>query len=142
MRARTVNESQNFERGTNPKKAMGIGGLDLRKEYEERLDELKMSISGMEVQANEDWFNYIRKTLVGTQITAYMTQLMSINTKTGESSKKRHKGDISIEVQDVKPSPDFTEGLAKHMMTMPKLIVADMENNMYELVLNQKIHFE
>lgn len=51
MRAKTINEVQNFERGIPPKAALEVGGIALGKE-----------LWGRKLQYREDWTNYIIKT--------------------------------------------------------------------------------
>jgi hypothetical protein len=41
MRAKTINEVQNFERGIDPKQSMDIGGIDIPQTYRDIMDEPK-----------------------------------------------------------------------------------------------------
>lgn len=143
MRARTVNEDVNFERGQNPKESMGIGGLDLAEEFDERLDGLKMQIGGIKVTEDEEWYEYLKKTLVGKNITAELTLMPTMHVKTKKMSGKRETGKFSIKVKDI----DITDNLSdivdsNFTRSYPKIIVADSKNNIYEMKMNQKIHFD
>ena len=154
MRARTVNEAQEFERGKNPKQALGVGGLDLGKDYEERIEEYKMSISGTTLSHTDEWIEFLRDTLVDRTITAKMKMLRTFSVK-GDKPEPVNKpnADFSlreqtIQVQDLKPSwgtgEDFSVHIGERLLTPtpPKLILASMDNDIYEMPLDQKIHFE
>jgi len=143
MRAKFVNEVQNFERGKSPRSAMGIGGVDLKKEFEEKLNDLQQQISGNKANADEDWEEFLRKTFVGKKITSYMRKLISIDTKTGKTKPwKSEKEDYTIVVQDIKPGDELSNAVDRPQFYSGNLIVADMENNMYEISLNQKVYIE
>ena len=154
MRARTVNEAQEFERGKNPRQALGVGGLDLSKDYEDRVEEYKMSISGTTLSHTDEWIEFLRDTLIDRTITAKMKMLRTFSIG-GDKPKPVNKPDAdfslkeqTIQVQDVKPSwgagDDFSIHIGDRMLTPspPKLIIASMDNDIYEMSLNQKIYFE
>jgi hypothetical protein len=143
MRAKTVNEDVNFERGRNPKESMGIGGLELSEEFEERMDQLKMKVDGIKATEDEDWINYLEETFIGKKITAEMTTMPFMNLKSKEMSGKRETGKFSIEVQDIKLTDNLSDIMDSPITrSYPKIIVADMENNIYEMKMNQKIYFD
>jgi hypothetical protein len=48
MRAKTINETQNFERGINPKESMNIGGFNLGHVYNETI-----------LKAEREWKKYL-----------------------------------------------------------------------------------
>ena len=107
------------------------------------MDDLKMEIGGLTVTADENWYNYVRKMLIGKKITAELTTMPSMNIKTKKMSCQRTTGKFSIEVQDLKLTDNLSDMLNSPITrNYPKIIVADMENKIYELKMNQKIHFE
>lgn len=143
MRAKSVNETQNFERGKDPKKTLGIGGINLFDRYEEDLNDLKMSLSMTKLTTNEEWEDFLVKTLVGKTITANMNKLATVS-KEGTTASKAEKGEFTITIKDVNPSEDFSDALDRNFSVLPIIILADEQNNMYTLVLREgeKIHFE
>ena len=144
MRAKTVNEEQNFERGQNPKKAMGIGGLDLKDKFEEMVEDLETDISMTKLTANEGWEEFLKKSLIGKKITSEMTKMPVISIKggkPGKMSEKRITDEFTVVIQDVKSSNELQYALDKFSQ-YPSLIIADIENNLYELALKNKIYFD
>lgn len=146
MRERTVNEDQHFERGRNPKTSMGIGGINLLDELSSRIDELEYEI-GMSVRsADEEWKEWLSKTLVGKTITAKMTHHPAVNTKSGESIKSKGSWEFTIKVQDALPGDDIAKIQDKSTYTAPaedqNIIVADMDNNIYSIKITNKIHID
>jgi hypothetical protein len=143
MRAKTVNEDNNFERGRNPKAAIGIGGINLFEIYQEKMDDLNNEIAMTKFHANEEWSEFLTKTFVGKKITAHMTRMVTFNIKTKERSLDGQKsGEFTIEVQDIKPSEDFSDFIGRNVNIAPQVIVADMDNKIYTMRLGQKIHIE
>jgi len=149
-----INEAQEFERGKNPKKALGVGGLDLGSDYERRIEDYKMAISGATVSHTDEWIEFLKDNLRGKEITAEMKMLRTFSVG-GDKPKPINKSDAdfskreqTITVQDVKPSWGMGDDFSVHIggsplsASPPKLIVADMENNIYEMPINQKIYFE
>jgi len=138
MQAKKVFEVQNFERGKSPKRALDLGGVDLSKEIEQRLEDLKEKKREAEIHANQDWDMFLQETLVGKKITAKMTSMpswkMTKDGKMGEKIGSRETKEFTITVQDIQ-SDDLSEMLAA-------VIVADMDNKMYQLFLKDKIYFE
>ena len=59
MRAKTINELQDFERGVDPRAAMGIGGIN----FNERFNNF-----------SEEWKTSIEKAVLGKSITARMKE--------------------------------------------------------------------
>jgi hypothetical protein len=143
MRAKTVNEDNNFERGKNPKAAIGIGGINLSEIYQEKMDDLFNEIAMTKFHANEEWSEFLTKTFVGKKITAHMTRMVTFNLKTKERSLDGQKsGEFTIEVQDIKPSEDFSDFIGRNVNIAPQVIVADTDNKMYTMRLGQKIFIE
>jgi hypothetical protein len=143
MRAKTVNEDQNFERGKNVKAAIGIGGVDVKDIYDEKKDDLLRQISMAKTNADEEWEEFLVKTFRGKKITALMTRMTTFNLTTKERSQEGQKtGEFTIEVQDIKPSGALSEALDRNFEISPQVIVADMDNKIYSMKLNQKIYIE
>jgi len=143
MRAKTVNEEVNFERGKSPKATMDIGGIDLAEKFKDRLNDLEMEIGGVKVTADEEWYEYVKETLVGKRITAEMVRMQTMDIKTGKMQGTQKRGDFTIEVQDIQLSDNLSDIVdSTFSRSIPRIIVADMENNMYQMSMNQKIHFD
>jgi hypothetical protein len=141
MRAKTVNEDNNFERGRNPKAAIGVGGINLSEIYQEKMEELERDIAITKSHANEEWSEFLTKTFVGKKITAHMTRMVTFNLKTKKRSLDDQKsGEFAIEVQDIKLSEDFSDFIGRHVNITPNAIVADTEGKIYAMGLNQKIY--
>ena len=144
MRAKAVNEEKvNFERGRNPKAGLGIGGIHLDKKFLDRLNDLEMELGGVKVNADEEWHEYLKDLLVGKRITAEMTKLHTMNMKTKKMQGESKTGEFSIEVQDIQLSDNLSDIISSTISrSLPTIIVADMENNMYSMKMSQKIYFE
>jgi len=148
MRAKAVNEIQNFEKGQNPKKAMGIGGLDLSQDYQRRIDDYMQAIDGITLSHTDEWKEFLKDTLVGKTITAELKKMPSMNAKTGKTSGSHERGEFTIKVKDVMPTWGMGDDFSVHnsgsplSTSPPTLIVADMDNNMYQMSMNQKIQFD
>lgn len=138
MQAKKVFEVQNFQRGQSPKKALDLGGIELSKESQKRLESLKERKKEAEVEANQDWDMFLQETLVGKKITAVMTSMPTFKVKKegglGEQVGKREIKEFTITVQDIQ-SDDLSEMLLS-------IVVADMDNKLYNLHLKDKIYFE
>jgi hypothetical protein len=143
MRARFVNEVQNFERGQDPKKSMGIGGINLFDQYEDKIDDLEAALSMTKLSASEEWGEHLRKLLVGKTITANMNKLPSISNK-GIPGTKYERGEFTITIQDVKPGESLEDALDRNFQVTPQLILADEKNNIYsmKIIEGEKIYFE
>jgi hypothetical protein len=138
MQAKKVFEVQNFQRGQSPKKALDLGGMILGKESEKRLEDLKERKREAEIHANQDWDMFLQETLAGKKITAKMTSMPHFKVKPdggiGEQVGKRETKEFTITVQDIQ-SDDLSELLLS-------VVIADMDNKMYNLHLSDKIYFE
>jgi len=138
MQAKKVFEVQNFERGQSPKRALDLGGVDLSKQIEQRLEDLKERKREVEIEANQNWDMFLQETLVGKKITAKMTSMPSwkVNKDGGIGQKvgTRETKEFTITIQDVN-SDDLSEMLMA-------IVVADTDNKMYQLYLKDKIYFE
>ena len=138
MQAKKVFEVQNFERGKNPKSSMDLGGINLESQVQERLKKLNEIKGEAAVTANQDWDMFLQETLVGKKITAIMTSMPTFKVKKeggiGEQVGKRETKEFTIIVQDLQ-SDDLSEILST-------IVIADTDNKMYNLHLNNKIYFE
>lgn len=134
MKARLVEDTQHFERGQNPKAAMGIGGIILEKEKQKRFEKMKEAQKDAEHIANQDWEMYLQETLIGKKITAKMTSLSTLNVKTHEMSGTRETKEFTVVVEDIS-----TDNLGELLLN---IVIADTDHKMYSLSLNQKIYME
>lgn len=144
MRAKKVNESQNFERGQGTKKALGLGGLNLEELLDERVEDLEMQLSMTKLTADEEWEEFLRKTLIGKKITSEMTKLPVVSMKgekLGPMLGERITDEFTIIIQDVKSSSKLSEALGQ-FSTYLSLIIADSNKNLYELKIKDKIYFD
>jgi hypothetical protein len=141
MQAKKVFEAQHFERGRSPKASMDIGGIDLFKEASQRLEDLTEKKKDLDIEYNGDWEKFLHETLVGKKITAIMTSMPSFKIKPegglGEKVGKRETKEFTITVQDVR-----SENLENFRDARANIIVADMDNKIYQLYINNKIYFE
>jgi len=134
MQAKKVFEVQNFERGKNPRATLDLGGIVLEKEKRKKHQEMKDAQKDAEVIANQQWEMYLQEILVGKKITAKMTSLPTMNVKTHVMTGKRETKDFTITVQDIS-TQELTDLLIN-------IVLADTENNMYAISLDEKIYFE
>jgi hypothetical protein len=118
---------------------LDLGGVDLSKQVEQRLKDLKERKKEAEIEANQNWDMFLQETLVGKKITAKMTSMPSwkVNKEGGIGEKigNRETKEFTITVQDVN-SGDLSE------MQLMAVVVADTNNKMYQLYLKDKIYFE
>jgi hypothetical protein len=68
MKARLVEDKQNFERGQNPRASMDIGGIVLEKEKRLKHEAMKEAQKDAEIVANQEWEMYLQETLVGKKL--------------------------------------------------------------------------
>jgi len=143
MRAKTVNEDNNFERGRNPKAAIGIGGINLFDIYAEKMEELEREISMSKINSDTEWEEYLRNTFVGKKVTANMTRMVTFDLKSANKSLDGQKsGEFTIEVQDIRPGESFSGAIGRNVTIFPQAIIADTEGKIYTMRLNQKIYIE
>jgi hypothetical protein len=116
MRALTINEIQKFERGLNPKAAMGTGGLKLEDAFNTLI---KPSI--------EKWEAYITKTLVGKLVSGTFLKF----------DKDMHAGGKAgwREVTET-----FRVNSITNWEPDGTINVKDVEGVSYVISINQKIH--
>jgi hypothetical protein len=111
MRAITINERINhFERGLNPKAAMGVGGLTLDNAYDTIIK-----------AAIEKWDAYLQKNLVGKRISGKFLRFNGKNWEDTENITFRVNRIVNWEVEG-------------------DINVKDDEDNTYAININQKIH--
>ena len=148
MRAKTINEVQNFERGQNPKRALGIGGFDLSADYNIRMEDFKKEVEESAKDYKDTWVEFLRKNLIGKTITAKLTSMPGINKETGKTTGKRETGEFTIILKDILPSYSMGDDFSIHLSgsplsgSLPTLIVADNNNKLYQMDMNQKISVE
>ena len=83
MRAKTINEDNNFERGLDPKDAMGIGGIVLEDKYFD-----------MVVKAKQKWNKYLG-TFVGKTVSVYLDPDRYASVTTSNERKTIKVTDVS-----------------------------------------------
>jgi hypothetical protein len=113
MRAKSVN----FERGVDPKEAMGIGGVDFTKEF---------------LLLFKKWKDDVEKALTGKNISAVLRRLQS-DGRFGEFEKGTIKVQLFLGISDTQCTSSKTGG--------PLYIckVQDEDGEVYEIYLDQKI---
>jgi hypothetical protein len=112
MRAKTVNEEQNFERGVHPKQALGLGGINLaRQKYD------------MKKKLQQDWDFFLTTILDGKTISAHMNKI-------------REKG-VAIEDQwgDYTVKVDIWD---QEDINSPSIFIETKDNDTYILPINDK----
>jgi len=143
MRAKTINEDQKFERGKDPKSSMNIGGINIYDEYDSKVEALEMALQVERINADNEWSEYLEKTFNGKRITAIMRKLPSLsreklNVKTIDNEAR----EFTIVVQDTNSSQALSDGAGRGGYNIvPTIIIADTDNNMYSMKINQKIYF-
>ena len=146
MRAKSVNESQNFERGKNPKTALGLGGIVIEKELGTRIDELEYEMAMAAKATGEEYVEWLRKTFVGKTITAEMQHHSPMNPDTKKIQKSKGSGEFTIKVKDILPSDSIEEMMNKENFTAPvenqSVIVASTEGDIYSIKVKTKIYVD
>jgi hypothetical protein len=121
MRAKTINELQDFERGLDPRATMEIGGINFNQKFNDFVDQWEISIE---------------KTLVGKTITAKMKKFWT--EKGGRSMEGRlQKQTIKLAEIDIS-MPESFQG--SNMFFNSYLTAEDGQR--YEMDLNQKIYIK
>jgi len=119
MRAKTINEELDFERGVDPRASMEIGGINFNKKFNELVDE---------------WIASMEKALVGKTITAVMTKFW---TERGGISKEGRTQKQTIKLAEIDISmPQSFQGTN---MFFRMYLTSDDEQR-YRMDLNQKIY--
>ena len=141
-----IKESVNFERGKNPKSALGVGGVVLVNELEEKVEELEYQIA-MEVKGvSDEWAEWLRDTFVGKTITAQMHHHPAMNMETKKNSPSKGSGEFTIEVQDIVPGDSIEDMFDKEKYARPiteqTVMVVDTDNNIYSIKVKDKIYIE
>jgi len=112
MKAKFVNEEQNFERGVHPKQALGLGGINLsRTRYD------------MKKKLQQDWDFLLTTYLDGKTITARMNKI--------RDKGKEIEGDwgdytVTVDVWDMED------------INSPSIFIQTRENDMYVLPIDDK----
>lgn len=138
MKAKKINEVQNFERTSSPKKALDLGGIILASDLEKRIEKFNNDKKELIANANEEWNSILEKTFLGKTITATLQKLPKISTVTGNVEGKSETREFTITVKDILVTNNpFEERISSN------IIIADEENNIYSLRdLNKKIYFK
>lgn len=110
MRAFTINELMRFERGLNPKAAMGTGGVQLDDAF-----------NAIIKSAIEKWDAYLVKNLVGKRISGKFLKFNGSSWKETENITFRINQIVNWEIEG-------------------DINVKDDEDNLYAININQKIH--
>jgi hypothetical protein len=118
MRAKTINEEQNFERGLDPRASMDIGGIDFGKQF------AKMS---------EEWEEKVKKSIEGKTITASMTELK----QNGTEGRTKKQTAMVKEVDNI-----YTMGFMGGNESNWNLVIETPEGVRYSLTLDQKIYIK
>ena len=143
---RNVNEAQNFERGKNPKTALGLGGVVLENKLGTRIDELEYEMAMVAKAAGEEYAEWLRKTFVGKTITAEMQNHPRMNPKTKKTSPSKGSGEFTIKVQDMLPGDSIEDMMNKENFTgsveNQSVIVASTEGDIYSIKVRNKIYVE
>ena len=135
MRAKTINEANNFTRGMNPKAAMGIGGINLHDERQRRLEDFDNKIEKVKDKANKEWQNRLQNLFVGKTITAFMQKLASFDKNTMKQRNRSETKNFTIKVADV---------MCEKIDDMSSCIIADTDHNVYSIKfhIDQIIHID
>lgn len=114
MRALTINELMRFERGLNPKAAMGIGGVDLQNAFNQILKD-----------PIDKWEKFIVKTLVGKRVSGSF--LVFRTTEHGRKWVPIENATITVkEIKSWERDGDIN--------------LVDETGDTYSIQLNKKIH--
>ena len=122
MRAKTINEDNNFTRGMSPKAAMGVGGIVFKDIIEQRRKKLDWEKEKLTHAADKKWQADLRKMLVGKTITGHMQKLPMIDKNNNTVGKSEWKT-FTIVVQDV----------LMEKLEDSSIIIGDMNNNLYSI---------
>lgn len=118
MRAKTVNEDQNFERGKDPKASLGIGGVEFTKQLGNLVKEWEIGVG---------------KSVLGKTITAIMYELQP----NGYDGIEETKTVNVTEIDNI-----YTLGMMGTRNFNYHLIVKTDNGKRYCMDLDQKIYIE
>jgi len=118
MRAKTINEEQNFERGLDPKQSMDIGGIDFSKQLGELVRE---------------WEKNVGKSVLGKTITAIMYELRP----NGSDGIEKTQTITVTEIDNL-----YTLGMMGANNSNYNLIVETDNGKRYCMGLDQKIYIK
>jgi hypothetical protein len=118
MRAKTINEVQDFERGIDPRASMDLGGIKFTTQLYEFVNQ---------------WEENVQKTLIGRTITAVMTEL-----KSGGNEGRTKKQTVTVkEIDNI-----YTLGyMGEENSNWHIVIIAD-DKKRYNFSLDQKIYIK
>lgn len=118
MRAKTINEEQNFERGKDPRASMDIGGIKFTTQLYEFV---------------KQWEENIQKTLEGRTITAVMRELKS----DGNEGRTKNQTVSVKEIDNI-----YTLGYMGENNSNWHIIVITDDKKRYNFSLDQKIYIK
>jgi hypothetical protein len=143
MRAKSIFENQNFERSGNAKSSMKVGGIIPRIKFDEFVEEFHSQVSMAAVQSDEAWEDYLLDTFLGKTITGKMVKMPTINTSDGRMSGKRETGEFTITVKDIRTTDSLSTVAPPGNNERPlSILLADSENNMYEMRPSEKYYIK
>jgi len=120
MRAKTINEIQNFERGLSPRAAMEIGGVN----FNDMLYELE-----------QEGFQKLKNSIEGKTITVFAEKIMDAG---GKQNRKEARFTIHVNELETGLNLDHWKG----NQSVFWIIVNDIDGNRYKFILDQKIYIE
>lgn len=113
MRAKFINEEQNFERGIHPKEALGLGGFNLARQK-----------SDMKKKFRDDWYFFLETILTGKTISGRMNKIRD----NGKELEGLNWGNYTVEV-DEWDQADIDD---------PGIYITTKDNDMYILPIDDK----
>lgn len=126
--------NEKFTEDTDPISDMGIGGIVLRNDWEERRKQLEKDKEKLVKDADKDWIKYLKKLLVGKRITGFMQILPTFSKDMSRQIRKSSSGKMTIKVVDVVVSNSIEKDWGD------SIILADDQSIIYKLELKEKIH--
>jgi len=76
-----VDETQHFQRGLDPKEAMGIGGIILTNLFDEVIPDQSVNVTMSPNEIRNRWYNYLNNLIKGKTIKAKTKRYMSYEEK-------------------------------------------------------------
>ena len=108
MRAKFVQESISFQRGENPKKVLGIGGFDPKKEWENLKDIMKINYTFTKQKDNDILLKAWKELLEDTFIDRKVSGIMAVGNYDSWGSFHQMETGSQIErIELEEPAPYF-----------------------------------
>jgi hypothetical protein len=132
MKARLVEDKQNFERNQHPRSAMGVGGIVYQDEFGKEFKEFQ-----------ERWYKRLKKDLEGKTITTECTKYIDDSL----SNNNREHGTWTFKICKtcvLEPGMNFDTTSKKNSGDLElSLWVLDEDGNRYNLgILDKKIYID